>query len=215
MRLFVGADLSGPSNPRETAVAWFREADTRLAYEGSAVGADDRGLHDWIASLCARSEVVVGLDAPLSYSLQGGDRERDRELRARAVSAGLAAGSVMAPTLTKMAYLTLRGIGVARCLDSVKPRPPRIVEVHPTAALALRGADIRSVRILKKDALARLRILEFLEEQGLEGACAVGRTSHHLIAACAAAFAAWRWSSGDSVWIAKAEPPFHPYDFAC
>lgn len=215
MQFFVGVDLSGPSNPSETGVAWFREDGARLVYAGSQVGADDPCLVGLIASLSARSEVIVGLDGPLSYNPQGGDRERDRELRTRAVRAGLPPGSVMAPTLTKMAYLTLRGMGVARCLEKLAPKPPRIVEVHPAAALALRGADVRSVRRLKKDALARLQILQFLEEQRLERASAVGTTSDHLIAACAAVLAAWRWAWGDAVWIAKAEPPYHPYDFAC
>lgn len=215
MRVFVGVDLSGPANPSETGVAWFRENGARLVYAGSKVGADDVCLLGLIASLSARSEVTIGLDGPLSYNPQGGDRERDRELRTRVVRAGLPPGSVMAPTLTRMAYLTLRGMGVARCLESLAPKGPRIVEVHPTAALALRGADVHSVRRFKEDARSRFRLLGFLEEQGLEGVRAAGTTSSHVIAACAAALAAWRWTCGDTVWIAKAEPPFHPYDFAC
>ena len=33
--------------------------------------------------------------------------------------------------------------------------------------------------------------------------------------AYACAFAAWKWVSQESRWIAPAEPPFHPFPFAC
>ena len=151
----------------------------------------------------------------MSYKVGGGDRDRDAQLRKLIIGAGLPPGSVMPPTMTRMAYLTLRGISVARSLENIKPSAPRIVEVHPGASLALRGAAVRDIRRLSGDGLARLNILRFLQDHGLVGVGNLGITSPHLISACAAALSAWAWASGNSVWIAQAEPPYHPYDFVC
>lgn len=211
----VGVDLSGPSNFRETAAAWFQEASGKLEYMNSVVGADDRLLFELASRLASGSQVVVGLDAPLSYNTGGGDRDRDRLLRQRVIEAGLPSGTVMAPTMTRMAYLTLRGLGVARLLETIRPRAPRIVEVHPFASLALRGAPAKLLRRVKKDASSRLRVLEYLQDHGLQDVHNVGMTSDHLVAACAGALSAWDWVRGRSVWVAPAELPHHPYDFAC
>lgn len=213
--IFIGVDLSGPTNYQETAVAWFEKRDNKLLYLNSMVGADDRAIYDLVSEISRTHEIVIGLDAPLSYNIGGGDRDRDAQLRGLVVAAGLASGSVMTPTMTKMSYLTLRGISVARSLELLKPRKPCIVEVHPGAALALRGGSAKDIRRLKDDGSARLNILRFLEGQGLEGVGNVGVTSHHLISACAAALSAWAWVSGNTVWLAQAELPYHPYDFAC
>ncbi len=213
--IIIGIDLSGPSNYQQTAVACFEKRGKRLLYSNSMVGADDRVIYDLISERSHSHEAVIGLDAPLSYNIGGGDRNRDAQLRRLVVEAGLPSGSVMTPTMTRTCYLTLRGISVARSLELIKPRPPRLVEVHPGASLALRGASVRDIRTLKEDVLARLNLLKFLGDQGLEGVGSVGVTSHHLISACAAALSAWAWSSGKSVWLAQADPPYHPYDFAC
>ena len=213
--IFVGVDLSGPTNYLETAVAWFEKRDNTLQYLNSMVGADDRVIFNLVSEISRTQETVIGLDAPLSYNIGGGDRDRDAQLRGLIIGAGLPPGSVMAPTMTRMSYLTLRGISVARSLENIKPRAPRIVEVHPGASLALRGASVRDIRRFKEDGSARLNILRFLEDQGLDGVGNVGITSHHLISACAGALSAWAWASGNAVWIAQAEPPYHPYDFVC
>jgi len=215
--IFIGVDLSGPSNHKETAIVWFRASGAGLAYEGSRLGADDRYLFELVSGLASTSSVTVGLDAPLSYNVRGGDRERDRALRALLVARGLSPGTVMAPTMTRMAYLTLRGMAVARALETLRPkrRAPRIVEVHPIGCLALRGAPVFLLQRLKKSRHARQGLLVFLEGQGLEGAGRLGSGSPHLLAACACALAVWRWACGDAVWTFRAEPPYHPYDLAC
>ena len=213
--IFVGGDLSGPTNYRETALAWFEKRGGTVHYLNSMVGADDRAIFELVSEISRTQETVIGLDAPLSYNIGGGDRDRDAQLRRLIIDAGLSPGSVMAPTMTRMAYLTLRGISVARSLENIKPRIPRIVEVHPGASLALRGASAKDIRRLRGDGLARLNILRFLQDQGLDGVGDVGITSPHLISACAAALSAWAWVSDKSVWIAKADLPYHPYDFAC
>lgn len=213
--IFVGVDLSGPTNYQETAIAWFEKRDNKLQYLNSMVGADDRVIFDLASEILRTQELVIGLDAPLSYNIGGGDRDRDTQLRGLIIDAGLSPGSVMAPTMTRMSYLTLRGISVARSLENIDPKAPRIVEVHPGASLALRGAPVRDIRRFREDGSARLNILRFLEDQGLDGVGNVGITSHHLISACAGALSAWAWAFGKAVWIAQAEPPYHPYDFVC
>lgn len=125
-------------------------------------------------------------------------------------------GSVMAPMAPRMVYLTLRGIGVARLLASMEQdREPRIVEVHPGAAFALRGAPLRDVRSFKVEEKARRRLLRWLGDRGLSGLPPELAESDHKVAACGAALAAWRWACGKPSWLHRAEPPHHPYDFAC
>jgi hypothetical protein len=39
--------------------------------------------------------------------------------------------------------------------------------------------------------------------------------NEHLLAAAAVALATWRWKDGRSNWLHAAQPPHHPFDFAC
>jgi predicted nuclease with RNAse H fold len=132
--IVAGVDLAGPCNASQTAIAWFTGDQGQLSCAKTVAGADDQLLFEILSGLAARDELVVGLDAPLSYNPGGGDRPGDSQLRRRLVLAGLRSGSVMTPTMTRMAYLTLRGISVARALETIRPRAPRIVEVHPGPA---------------------------------------------------------------------------------
>ena len=210
----VGIDLSGPSNAADTAVTVFESHESGLCLKTTTSDVSDAKLLQIIQPITRCSEVVVGVDAPLSYNDGGGDRPADRLLRQRIQQAGLAAGSVMTPTMTRMAYLTLRGLAVARLLSSL-PNPPSLVEVHPGAAMALRNASIADIRSMKKETSARRRLLRWLEDQGLEGVAAVRVPTDHYVASCAAALAAWRWGQHQSDWIHPADPPLHPYDFSC
>jgi predicted nuclease with RNAse H fold len=209
----VGVDLSGPTNTGDTAAAWFDATSTGLSPLGLRIGLGDRDLLDLLASLGPPGALVVGLDAPLSYQPGGGDRPADRALRRLLVERGLAPGSVMAPTMTRMAYLTLRGVSVARAVERLLPGT-RIVEVHPGAAMALRGAPVADVRRFKTDAAARRRLADWLGTQGV-GKPSVAPGTDHELAACACALAAWQWSLGRPAWRAEADGPLHPYDFAC
>lgn len=211
----VGVDLSGPCNVRDTAVVWLRERGDTLLLEGFNGSSDDAALFALTRELTARGQVAVGLDAPLSYNPGGGDRPADASLRRVIVDAGLATGSVMAPTMTRMAYLALRGIVVARGLEAVASARLRIVEVHPGAAMVLRGAPAEMVRGLKRSRDARCKLGVWLHDQGLRGLRALCNPSAHTLAAAAAALAAWRWSRARPAWLWPAAPPHHPYDFAC
>jgi predicted nuclease with RNAse H fold len=209
----VGIDLAGPANAEDTAlvVVSVAEGEARCVHE--VVGADDARLLAVVADL--PPPVVVAVDAPLSYQPGGGDRASDKALRSVLIEAGMPSGSVMTPTMTRMSYLTLRGVVVARLLEDL-PRTPRIVEVHPGGALVLRGAPLESLRAMKDDAAARLALRTWLETEaflvGLQPE--LDRGDHH-VAAAAAAMAGWDWARGTSAWLHEASPPHHPYDFAC
>ncbi len=209
----IGLDLSGPSNTADTALVLGVAGAGGLALSGHVVGVGDEQILAWVRESLVAGETVVGMDAPLSYQPGGGDRPGDQALRERARAAGLRSGSVMPPTLNRMSYLTLRGVSLTRLLGSLAPAP-RLVEVHPGAALAVRGAPIADVLELKRDGAARGRLLGWLEAQGLPGARHLPDDSDHLVAAAAAALAAWKWARGEPAWCWAANPPFHPYDFA-
>ena len=78
----IGIDLSGPCNAADTAVAAFRANGRRLVLQERLVGADDAAIAALIARTRPDADLVVGLDAPLSYNDGGGDRPADRLLRA-------------------------------------------------------------------------------------------------------------------------------------
>ncbi|HEV8631047.1 MAG TPA: DUF429 domain-containing protein [Thermoanaerobaculia bacterium] len=215
----VGVDLAGPSNVAETAVAWFTPVEDGLRLRGWRTHATDatllRVVEELVAETPPTSSVVIGLDAPLSYNPGGGDRTPDEALRERLQALGLPPGAVMSPTMTRMAYLTLRGVVVARLLAQVLGDRVQLVEVHPGGAMALRGAPLPALHELKRSIVARGEVAAWLQSAGLAGLDELIDPGHHLLAACAAALAAAGWAAGSPAWLAPASPPHHPYDFAC
>ena len=209
----VGIDLAGPSNVAETAMVWFQPAGGRLALAGSRTHATDTTILRTVEELAAAGRVVVGLDAPLSYNPGGGDRPPDQALRERLVALGLPSGMVMSPTMSRMAYLTLRGVVVARMLELALPGRVRLVETHPIAAMALRGAPVAALHAAKRSSEARAALVAWLAGAGLDGLGALIDPSAHLLAACGCAVAAAGWSARAPAWAAPATPPHHPYDF--
>jgi hypothetical protein len=79
----------------------------------------------------------------------------------------------------------------------------------------LRGAPAGMVAAFKGDAPARRGLLAWLEKEGLASAADIESPTDHYVAACSAALAAWKWYLGESVWLQPAEPPIHPFDYAC
>ena len=213
MTMVIGVDLSGPTNTKDTAAACFRLEAGGIVCVSAGLGYTDAALCDLVSSVGAQEPLVIGLDAPLSYQPGGGDRRRDTRLRRRLVEAGLPSGTVMAPTMTRMAYLTLRGVAVARAVGLVAPRA-RIVEVHPGGAMVLRGAPAEAVRTMKQHASSRRTVVRWLTSQGITGLPREG-VSDHEVASFACALAAWKWMRGHPVWQAAASLPLHPYDFVC
>ncbi len=211
----LGIDLSGPKNVEDTHVAVVAERGKSLYFLRWLHGADDRLILECAANLGRSGPVVVGIDAPLSYNPGGGDRPSDVELR-RLVKDRGGGVAIMPPTMIRMVYLTLRGLALARMLESLVPTIDlRIVEVHPGAALLLRGAPPQHLRALKRDAGSRARLLDWLEGQGLIDAPRGAEMPDHFVMACAAALAARDWFRGTPAWRFPAQPPTHPYDFAC
>ena len=211
----LGIDLSGPSNIDGTCAALFRERGATLDFLRPLRAADDRQILDSVSSLGESEPVVIGIDAPLSYNPGGGDRPSDTELRLLIRDRG-GGVVIMPPTMIRMVYLTLRGIALARMLETIAPRLDlRMVEVHPGAALLLRGAPRRDLALLKRDRGARFRLLDWLEARGLSEVPRSDETPDHFVMACAAALAARDWARGRFVWRFPAQPPEHPYDFAC
>lgn len=146
----LGLDLSGPSNIKDTALAVFQDQADRLSLISVKTRVSDPEIFALANSLAEAGRVRFGLDAPLSYNPGCGDRPGDKNLRRLLTEAGLPVGSVMTPTMTRMAYLTLRGMSLARGLGHIIRPAPQIAEVHPGGALLLRGAPLNAVRTLKK-----------------------------------------------------------------
>ena len=115
--MIIGIDLSGPSNTADTVCTLFEGRGTALHLIDCLQGSTDADIVKLVVGLQIAEACYVGLDAPLSYNPGGGDRPADKDLRSRLMNAGLAPGSVMAPTMTRMAYLTLRGMAVARLIE--------------------------------------------------------------------------------------------------
>lgn len=213
--IVVGMDLSGPRNIRDTVAVVFEAVNGRLAFREWICGAGDRRIYETVCRHAQRLTTVIGIDAPLSYNIGGGDRPADRSLRQVLIRAGMPPGSVMVPTLTRMAYLTLRGMAVSRMFSEFPGKTIRVVEVHPAGAMVLRGAPVGDVIRMKQSSRCRTLLVSWLERQGLEGLAAAGPSTDHHVAACAAVLAAWKWFLGCRAWIHPSDPPYHPYDLAC
>ena len=212
----IGIDLSGPHGFQRTAAVAFDIVEGRLHRRSAQDGADDRDILELAATAAETGPVVIGIDAPLSYQSGGGDRPADRQLRRRVVAAGLTSGTVMPPTLTRMAYLTLRGVVLTRLLRDTLGGAVTMVEVHPAAAMVLRGAPVGDVRQFSSSERSRQNLLKWHASQGVDSIARHGHpVSGHYVAACAAALAAWQWHLGRACWSYPAEPPFHPFDVAC
>ena len=211
----VGIDLSGPRNIADTCLVSFEEREEEIHLIEVHEGADDDQILESISRLGQNEPIAIGIDAPLSYNPNGGDRSSDSELR-RFVHARGGRVGIMPPTMIRMVYLTLRGLHLTRLLESLKPPYDlRIIEVHPGACLILRDADADDVRKFKSDSSARERLLKWLGTKGVNGISRPETVTDHYVAACAAALGAWQWAIGKPIWCFAAVPPHHPYDFAC
>jgi uncharacterized protein len=211
----VGIDLSGPRNVADTCLVCFEERGEEIHLLDACEGADDDRILQVITGFNQEERIVIGIDAPLSYNPNGGDRPADGELR-RLVRERSARVGIMPPTMIRMVYLTLRGMHLTRLLETLKPHYRlEIVEVHPGASMLLRGADVDLVHQFKREPSARGPLLAWLETQGLTGVSRLNDGSDHYVAACGAALAAWQWALEKSIWRFIKALPYHHYDFAC
>jgi predicted nuclease with RNAse H fold len=212
---FIGIDLSGPVNTEDTAITCFRAVSGRLELDRWQTAVTDQAIFDFVVDCQKAGKLIIALDAPLSYNPGGGDRQADRQLRQLVVEAGLSSGAVMTPTMTRMAYLTLRGIHLAHNLRMLDTHNIEVLETHPGAVMALNGAPVELVRRLKSDVEARNDLLQWLEGQGMAGVTKLVNANDHLVASCACALGAWNWYKQESSWTYAPHPPLHPFAFTC
>lgn len=214
--LIMGVDLSGPANHSDTAVALFQKKGSFLSCLNLKSNVSDNMLLQMILDI--HEPLVIGFDAPLSYNDGGGDRKADRLLRDFIKRQGMHHGSIMTPTLTKMVYLTLRGISLTRMIESLS-RPIQMVETHPGAAMFTRLTDTekRHALLYKKEAGSKEYLMSWLDMQGLENIPWGSAVSPHMVDACAAALAAWCFEdeAKKTSFFIPADPPSHPYVLCC
>ena len=211
----IGIDLSGPTNIADTALTHFRCKKASLHQGQLLRGLDDTDLYNHVQGVLKNGAAVVGIDAPLSYNPGGGDRDAERELRKIASAAGLPSGTIMPPTMTRMVYLTLRGMAVARALQQLTTNRLHIIETHPASVLALHGGPPDAVRSMKRSADARRTVAAWLRAKGMEAPFLTRDLNDHELCACAAAMGAWKWHEGSCLWHHPAKPPLHPFPCAC
>ncbi|MDF2947511.1 MAG: hypothetical protein K0S51_2190 [Bacillales bacterium] len=218
--IIIGIDLSGPSNHKDTALTVFEKKDQALEFVKWKNNLSDHDILKEILEQSQKDEVVIGIDAPLSYEDGGGDRESDRGLRKFIVAIGMKSGSIMPPTFNRMVYLTLRGIKLSREIGNLNTvHPISIVEVHPGAVIGSRlpKKDFENVLIYKQERVVRSFIRMWLTEQGLNNIPIEVEEESHSIDACAAALGAWHWKDPayNPKWLYKANNPLHPFDYCC
>jgi uncharacterized protein len=216
----IGIDLSGPSNHKDTVLTVLKKHSDQLNFIKLLKNISDKDILDEIGKQAQREEVVIGIDAPLSYQDGGGDHESDKLLRKFIVALGMKSGSIMPPTFNRMVYLTLRGIRLTREIHNLHPKHPiSIVEVHPGAIIGTRlnPMEMEYVLTYKQDLVARRFIREWLKGQNLYYLPEEIEEESHTIDACAAALGAWHWKDPlfESKWRYPANPPLHPFDYCC
>jgi predicted nuclease with RNAse H fold len=211
----AGIDLAGPRNVAETCLSIFEEGAGQLQFVESHAGLDDLQILEVLGQLGHAARIAVGIDAPLSYSTQGGDRPSDKALRQLVRQRSRTVG-IIAPMAPRMTFLTLHGISLTRLLESRTLKVDvQIVEVHPGACMLLGGAQPALVESYKRDPSARVRLCAWLKTQAMAGLPPAAEYTDHFVDSCAAALAAWKWALGKPAWRHAAAPPLHPYDFAC
>jgi uncharacterized protein len=216
----IGIDLSGPANHKDTVLTVFHVNNGFLEYKGMINGASDDMIISRIRVEALTDEVVIGIDAPLSYQDGGGDRPQDKSIRQFIKDIGMSGSSIMPPTLTKMVYLTLRGIGLTRrILNITASHKIRIVEVHPGAAIGTRigHSGLPHALQYKKEEMSRSAIFSWFQTIGLKSLPEEIINSTHMIDGSAAALAAWHWadSTKQPLWHWKTISSEHPFEFCC
>ncbi|WP_394232204.1 DUF429 domain-containing protein [Niallia oryzisoli] len=217
--IVIGIDLSGPANHKDTAMAVFQTKGDDLVLAEYMVNCDDEKILSTIFSYTAH-DIIIGIDAPLSYQDGGGDRPQDKCLRDFIKGNGLSGSSIMPPTLTKMVYLTLRGISLTRRIRNIKEaKQIKLVEVHPGAAIGTRiEPDLLSHALnYKKNIQSRYVIFDWFHTVGLKNLPDILTETSHQIDACAAALAAWHWGhpAKRPVWRWEHVTPAHPFEVCC
>lgn len=188
----IGMDLSGPSNSQDTAMCVFDGQSVQMYRNCS-----DQAIYGVLSQFNSNLPVVIAADAPLTYQDGGGYRDIDRALRQKLNSSGFSKIGVMAPTMTRMAYLTLRGMRLKElCTQFANIE---LFETHPGAALAFSGIEYDSITQVKSDKTAFNRVVQALHNQFPEISEEVLQNDHELMAA-SAMLSAYRYTQQQSLW---------------
>ena len=216
----IGIDLAGPANHKDTVMSIFQADGNLLIFENVIDHASDEKIFKAIQEIASNEPIVIGIDAPLSYQDGGGDRPQDKSIREFIKRYGLLGSSIMPPTLTKMVYLTLRGIGLTRrIMQMTDSQHIQIVEVHPGASIGTRiGPDkIEHALHYKKELDSRKAVFDWFKLVGLMGIPIEFIQTSHSIDSCACALAAWYWGdeTKQPTWQWKEKTAQHPFEFCC
>lgn len=155
--MIAGIDLAGPKNHKDTAMAIIDNKTITIKSNLS-----DLDIYDLIIK-CKISD--LGIDAPLSYSETGGYRKSDSELRSFLNSRGFKKIGVMAPTFSRMIYLTSRGIRLTRLLLHLD-KTPCIYEAHPGAFFVLDDYPYDIISTVKTDFNSIVNITNLIKAKG-------------------------------------------------
>ena len=215
-QIFLGIDLSGPVNIIDTAISWFKYdyLNEQLVLINYKIGADDNFIFNIVKDLSRNNNLLIAIDAPLSYNIKGGDRKSDQSLRKFLKERDFKTSSVMTPTMTRMSYLTLRGISITRILETLNNKP-KIIEVHPFISLLINGANKVDIDNVKKNTKAKKNILTFLKKRQISDLPTIASKNDHFLSSIIAARIVYLYSKNQYQWISKRKFPFHPYDFVC
>jgi predicted nuclease with RNAse H fold len=209
----IGLDLAGPVNIKDTAMTVAFGDEDNLTVHELRQQCTDADIYSAIREN-AHYNPILAVDAPLSYNQGGGFRDSEKSLISFLKSEGLPRPGIMAPTMTKMVYLTLRGFAISRLLQQNIPLL-RIFENHPGASLLLNGFPADLVKDFKKDSDAREGIVNELNTRGVHFPQGFPKLTEHQVAATSCCFAAWQYARKKAAWEYPAKPPIHPFPFIC
>ena len=194
----IGLDLSGPSNAQDTSLCLLDNAGVRLFQHCS-----DQHIFDILQHLPTDQSIFIAVDAPLSYQDGGGFRDVDRALRRYLNQHGFQKIGVMAPTMTRMAYLTLRGMRFKElCAQFANIE---LFETHPGAALVCSGIDYAAVQGVKKEPAVIAQIVLELAQRLPESVVWPLIESDHDLMAVTAMLSALNRSKSQSIWQVESE----------
>lgn len=199
--MIAGIDLAGPKNHKDTAMTIIDNKTITIKSNLS-----DLDIYDLIIK-CKIS--YLGIDAPLSYSETAGYRKSDSELRSFLNAKGFKKIGVMAPTFSRMIYLTSRGIRLTRLLLHLD-NTPCINETHPGAFFVLDNYPYDLVTSVKTDINSIVNITNLIKAKGYK--FEVEPSTDHEIMSVGVALAVEAQTLNQSHWMCKGSD-IDDYDF--
>lgn len=194
----IGIDLSGPSNAQDTSLCLLSDSAITLYND-----CNDQKIIEILQQLPNDQAVLIAADAPLTYQDGGGFRDIDRALRQHLNQQGFKKIGVMAPTMTRMAYLTLRGLRLKEvCREFVQVQ---LFETHPGAALVCSGMDYELVQKIKTEPQAVHSIYEQLARRLPDAMRLPNIRSDHDLMAFSAMLSAYNLSRNLGNWRISSE----------